>query len=125
LEHLFEKASALGDLALLRILRLTNVKCASLVADLKRYDFSSGGQLVAGVINDEKSADNSSPLAAMLDLCMEEMFMSYLDAGRYLELETRWLTGTYKDMLSGFERYHVRTPVGFKLLGETDSTPFS
>lgn len=107
LEHLFEKASALGDLALLRVLRLTNVKCAALVEDLKRYDFSSGGQLVSGVSNDEKTADNSSPLAAMLDLCMEEMFMSYLDAGRYLELETRWLTGTYKDMLSAFERYHV------------------
>lgn len=83
------------------------MKCAALVEDLKRYDFSSGAQLVAGTVNDEESADNSSPLAAMLDLCMEEMFMSYLDGGRYLELETRWLTGIYKEMLSAFERYHV------------------
>ena len=100
---------------MLRILRLTNVKCAALVEDLKRYDFSSGGQLVAGTVN-EKSADNSSPLAAMLDLCMEEMFMTYLDAGRYLELETRWLTGNYKDMLSAFERYHV-SPVAIRKYG--------
>lgn len=107
LEHLFSKASALGDLALLRMLRLTNVKCAALVEDLKRYDMSEGGPPVSASNGEEKATASSSPLAAMLDLSMEEMFMTYLDAGRYLELETRWLTGSYKEMLAGFERYHV------------------
>lgn len=107
LEHLFSKASALGDLPLLRMLRLTNVKCAALVEDLKRYDLSNGGQVVSAADGEENQAASSSPLAAMLDLSMEEMFMSYLDAGRYLELETRWLTETYKEMLAGFERYHA------------------
>lgn len=89
------------------MLRLTNVKCAALVEDLKRYDLSSGGSPVSAANEEDKTAASSSPFAAMLDLAMEEMFMTYLDAGRYLELETRWLTGSYKEMLGGFERYHV------------------
>lgn len=87
---------------------MTNVKCAALVEDLKRYDMSDGGSPVSASTGEEKASISSSPLAAMLDLSMEEMFMTYLDAGRYLELETRWLTGSYKEMLAGFERYHVR-----------------
>ncbi|KAJ9123956.1 hypothetical protein QFC22_000747 [Naganishia vaughanmartiniae] len=107
LEHLFSKAAAQGDLALLRMLRLTHVKCAALVEDLKRYSFTNNGQTITIDASEDKQAANSSPLTAMLDLCMEEMFMSYLDKGRYLELETRWLTDAYKEMLAPFDKYHL------------------
>jgi hypothetical protein len=89
------------------MLRLTHVKCAALVEDLKRYSFSNNGQNITIDDSADKEAAISSPLTAMLDLCMEEMFMSYLDKGRYLELETRWLTDAYKEMLAAFDRYHV------------------
>ncbi|KAJ9093791.1 hypothetical protein QFC19_008167 [Naganishia cerealis] len=79
LEHLFSKAAAQGDLALLRMLRLTHVKCAALVEDLKRYSFSNNGQAITTDESEDKQATGSSPLAAMLDLCMEEMFISYSD----------------------------------------------
>ena len=38
---------------------------------------------------------------------MEEMFSQYIEGGRYLELEGKWLAIAYRDLAARFQRVHV------------------
>lgn len=97
LERLFARSAGIGTLALLRMLKLTHSACSAIVDDLKQYDFQSDGQEVVAP---------QAQLPAQLDQYLEELFSPYLDATRYVELESRWLGQGYNDLLSKFVRYH-------------------
>lgn len=112
LETLFAKAAGVGTLALLRMLKLTHSQCSLLIEDLKQYDFSGSGGETTGtatyISTDRRTgATTSVTLGAMLDGQMEEIFSQYLEGGRYLELETKWLVIAYKDLTEKFHKYHV------------------
>jgi hypothetical protein len=112
LETLFAQAATLGTLALLRMLRLTHSQCSSLIEDLKQYDFSGfGGEPSSSlaVATDRRTGVSTTvTLASMLDTAMEEMFSQYIEGGRYLELEGKWMAIAYKDLATKYQKYHVR-----------------
>lgn len=45
-------------------------------------------------------------LATMLDTLMDEMFSQYIENGRYIELESKWLMMAYKDATVKYHAYH-------------------
>jgi hypothetical protein len=92
------------------MLRLTHSQCSVLIEDLKQYDFSGfGGEASAthAVSMDRRGVASTVTLASMLDTAMEEMFSQYLEGGRYLELEGKWLAVAAKDLTGSFHRYYV------------------
>lgn len=111
LETLFARAAAQGTLALLRMLRLTHSQCSVLIEDLKQYDFSGfGGEAntTVSVTTDRRTGVSTTvTLASMLDTAMEEMFSQYIEGGRYLELEGKWMAIAYKDLAHKYQRFHV------------------
>ncbi|KAH8084591.1 exocyst complex component Sec10-domain-containing protein [Filobasidium floriforme] len=110
LETLFARAAVQGTLALLRMLRLTHSQCSVLIEDLKQYDFSGfGGEAntTVSVTTDRRTGVSTTvTLASMLDTAMEEMFSQYIEGGRYLELEGKWMAIAYKDLAHKYQRFH-------------------
>jgi hypothetical protein len=93
------------------MLRLTHSQCSVLIEDLKQYDFSGfGGEANAtvSVTTDRRTGVSTTvTLASMLDTAMEEMFSQYIEGGRYLELEGKWIAIVYKDLVHKYQRFHV------------------
>jgi predicted lipid carrier protein YhbT len=103
------------------MLRLTHSQCSSLIEDLKQYDFSGfGGEASASssiTIDRRTGVSTTVTLASMLDSAMEEMFSQYIEGGRYLELEGKWLAIAYKDLAAKYQKFHV-SPVITSILRE-------
>lgn len=93
------------------MLRLTHSQCSVLIEDLKQHDFSGfGGEAntTVSVTTDRRTGVSTTvTLASMLDTAMEEMFSQYIEGGRYLELEGKWMAIAYKDLAHKYQRFHV------------------
>lgn len=133
LEPLASTSPAAGShLAFLRALHVSRSGSLALVNDLKMYDFRGAGIVApnsapasAGGVTDNGSlmllgsdaAGSSiahaggSPLAAMLDQAVEELFVPYMESIRYVERESRNLTDLYAGFLSKYIAYHVSVPI--------------
>jgi len=100
------------------MLRLTHSQCSSLIDNLKQYDFSGfGGEASASssiTIDRRTGVSTTVTLASMLDNAMEEMFSQYVEGGRYLELEGKWLAIAYKDLAAKYQRFHVSSVITTK-----------
>ncbi|KAF9268169.1 exocyst complex component Sec10 [Marasmius fiardii PR-910] len=111
MEHLLHKASAISDLAYLRVLQLVHGQVTSLVEDLKAYELSTrstfgstGGSAPGGAA--------SATMTTMLETAMEELFVPYTEGQRYLERESRSLGTLYTSLLVNFTRYHAKSQKG-------------
>ncbi|KAJ7721168.1 exocyst complex protein, partial [Mycena maculata] len=118
MEQLLHKATAISDLAYLRVLQLVHVQATTLVEDLKAYELPSvaprtpfeatefrrslTGSTVPGT-------GTSTTVSTMLESAMEELFVPYTEGQRYLERESRSLGTLYSTLLTNFTRYHART----------------
>ena len=107
LESILSRAAAISTLAVLRLLQLTHSTCASLIEDLKVYDFTLGGSSSSSSKAASVGASSTGPLATMLDQAMEEMFVPWLEGTRYVQSESKNLVELYAGLLSRFTRYHV------------------
>lgn len=125
-----------SQLAFLRALHMARSSALSLVNDLKLYDYrgagivgpshstgsdgANGGTGVQGdgsgsltlLGNDAVAAAghlagaSASPLAAMLDQSVEELFVPYMEGIRYIDRESRSLADLYAGLLSKFITFH-------------------
>ncbi|KAJ7490369.1 exocyst complex protein [Mycena galericulata] len=118
MEQLLHRASAISDLAYLRVLQLVHVQATTLVDDLKTYELPSvaprtpfeatefrrslTGSTVPGTTT-------STTVSTMLESALEELFVPYTEGQRYLERESRSLGTLYSTLLVNFTRYHART----------------
>ncbi|KAJ7639024.1 exocyst complex protein [Roridomyces roridus] len=118
MEQLLHRASALSDLAYLRVLQLVHIQATVLVDDLKTYELpavaprtpfeasefrrSLTGAAVPG-------ATTTTTVSTMLESAMEELFVPYTEGQRYLERESRSLGTLYSTLLANFTRYHAKT----------------
>lgn len=119
MEQLLHRATAISDLAYLRVLQLVHVQATVLVDDLKTYELPSvaprtpfeasefrrslTGSTVPGTAT-------SATVSTMLESAMEELFVPYTEGQRYLERESRSLGTLYSTLLANFTRYHVCPP---------------
>ncbi|KAK4685100.1 exocyst complex component 5, partial [Tremellales sp. Uapishka_1] len=107
LENILSRAASISTLAMLRLLHLTHSMSSALIEDLKQYDFSlsSSSSSTSGKAS-SAGANNTGPLAVMLDHSMEEMFVPWLEGSRYLDSESKNLVELYAGLLSRFTKYH-------------------
>ncbi|GAV99020.1 exocyst complex component protein [Lentinula edodes] len=121
-EHLLHRATAISDLAYLRVLQLAHIQTSILVEDLKVYELPASGSRVpfeAGELNKtlfgttNVGINASTSLSTMLETAMEELFVPYTEGQRYLERESQSLGALYAGILVNFTRYHqAKAPKG-------------
>lgn len=104
--------------------------CSGLLEDLKTYDTilnatpSAAGPSRSVVSTATATGQaNVGPLATLLDQAMEEMFVPWLEGGRYLESERKNLVELYGGLLSRFTRYHVSHSRKITIAARTDPRP--
>ena len=116
MEQLLKRASALSDIAYLRILQLVHSQASLLVDDLKTYELPSVPRSpTEGADSRRSSLDastipgqgTSTSVGTMLETALEELFIPYTEGQRYLERESRSLGTLYSGLLTTFTRYHV------------------
>ncbi|CBQ67730.1 related to exocyst complex 100 kDa component [Sporisorium reilianum SRZ2] len=125
-----------SQLAFLRALHMARSSALSLVNDLKLYDYRGAGIVgpsnsagadgangSTGVQGDGSGSltllgndavaaaghlagASASPLAAMLDQSVEELFVPYMEGIRYIDRESRSLADLYAGLLSKFITFH-------------------
>ncbi|SPO19991.1 related to exocyst complex 100 kDa component [Ustilago trichophora] len=125
-----------SHLAFLRALHMARSSALSLVNDLKLYDYrgagivgpsssgnsgsSNGANNGDGVLSDSLTllgsdavaaaghlaGASASPLAAMLDQSVEELFVPYMEGIRYIDRESRSLSDLYAGLLTRFITFH-------------------
>ena len=120
MEQLLKRASALSDIAYLRILQLVHSQASLLVDDLKTYELPSGvpRSPTEGADSRRSSLDGSiipgqgtsTTVGTMLETALEELFIPYTEGQRYLERESRSLGTLYSGLLTTFTRFHVCLP---------------
>ncbi|CDR99746.1 related to exocyst complex 100 kDa component [Sporisorium scitamineum] len=126
----------ISQLAFLRALHMARSSALSLVNDLKLYDYRGAGIVGpshstsgdganggTGIQNDGSgfltllgsdavaaaghlAGVSASPLAAMLDQSVEELFVPYMEGIRYIDRESRSLADLYAGLLSKFITFH-------------------
>jgi exocyst complex component 5 len=98
----------LGDrnssLAYLRLLQSSRGTLATLVDDLKGINYKG----VQGV-------ETVGSISATLDQSLEDLFVPYLENGRYIEREVKSLHELYGSFLYKFNGFHVRTSLFLSL----------
>ncbi|KAH8094809.1 exocyst complex component Sec10 [Cristinia sonorae] len=122
MEQLVNAGAAISDLAFLRILQMIHHQTTLLVEDLKGYELpSTGPKPAAGETDFQRSLTGSSApsttaasVTTMLETAMEELFVPYLEANRYIERESKNLMELYASFLTTFTRYHARVQKGGK-----------
>jgi exocyst complex component 5 len=108
----------MSDLAFLRILQLVHLQTSILVEDLKGYDVPSTtprspvqnmgySRPLAWSSSSTSSGAGSTAISSILETAMEELFVPYIEAQRYLEREIKNITDLYSSYMSAFARYHV------------------
>lgn len=121
-----------SHLAFLRALHMARSGALGLVNDLKLYDYKGAGIIAPsstvhggtgnngdGVLSDSLTLLGSdavaaaahagaaaSPLAAMLDQSVEDIFVPYMEGIRYIDRESHSLSDLYAGLLSRFITYH-------------------
>ncbi|KAK7060456.1 Exocyst complex component 5 [Paramarasmius palmivorus] len=112
MEQLLHKATAISDLAYLRVLQLVHVQAAALVEDLKTYELSTSRTTYDKSLTSGAAAAGTTTHATMtmmLETAMEELFVPYTEGQRYLERESRSLGTLYSGLLVNFTRYHAKS----------------
>ncbi|CUA70358.1 Exocyst complex component sec10 [Schizosaccharomyces pombe 972h-] [Rhizoctonia solani] len=116
LEVALDKASAISNLAFLRMLNMAHVQTSALVEDLKQFDLSttitrsnsapvpSDPLAAAGTVGTGAAA----PFGSMLDTAMEEIFVPHTEGTKYLERESKSLGEMYLNLLLRFTKYHEK-----------------
>ncbi|KAJ6628866.1 exocyst complex protein [Mycena sp. CBHHK59/15] len=121
MEQLLHKATAISDLAYLRVLQLVHIQATTLVEDLKAYELPSVAPRTPFEATEFRrsltgsATPGSAPSATvstMLESAMEELFVPYTEGQRYLERESRSLGALYSTLLANFTRYHAKTQKG-------------
>lgn len=117
MEQLLHRASDISDLAYLRVLQLVHFQTSALVEDLKLhelphmsprtpYEATEFRRSLAG--SAPVSGPSSAAISTMLEIAMEELFVSYTEGQRYMERECKSLMFLYGNLLANFSRFHVR-----------------
>jgi exocyst complex component 5 len=116
MEQLLNRASGISELAFLRVLQLVHSQTSLLVEDLKGYEVQAilprsptNGPELTRVFNAIPGSGSSTAtsISTMLESAMEELFVPYTEAQRYLEKEQKSLGELYSSCLAVFTRYHV------------------
>ena len=110
MEVILNKALTSSRLSYLRALQLCHAQTSTLVNDLKGKDpafvafraesFSAGSSQFV--------VPSSQSLTGMLETAMEELFATYIEGQRALEIEVISLGELYSTYLDRFTRFHVR-----------------
>ncbi|KAJ1030975.1 hypothetical protein NDA18_002200 [Ustilago nuda] len=146
--------STASHLAFLRALHMARTSALSLVNDLKMYDYRGAGIIAPsntihgangnnGSNGDSVLSDSltllgsdavaaagqlagaaASPLAAMLDQSVEELFVPYMEGIRYIDRESRSLADMYAGLLSKYIAFHRAAAIAKKDKG-TGNTIFN
>lgn len=120
------RATAISDLAYLRVLQLVHGQATTLVEDLKAYELPSVALRTPSEASEFRrsltgssapGSATSGTVSTMLESAMEELFVPYTEGQRYLERESRSLGTLYSSLLADFTRYHVRLSCGSLDLG--------
>ncbi|KAJ2916426.1 hypothetical protein MD484_g4006, partial [Candolleomyces efflorescens] len=115
MEQLLHRGSDVSDLGYLRMLQLVHIQASLLVEDLKAHELpASASRTPYEAAEFRRSLTGSAPvtmstpaaISTMLETAMEELFVPYTEGQRYLERESRSLTGLYQSLLANFARYH-------------------
>ncbi|KAI4523719.1 exocyst complex component Sec10 [Schizophyllum commune Loenen D] len=120
MEQLLHRATALSDLAYLRVLQLVHLQASTLVEDLKTYELPNvaprtpleSGEFRRSLPASSATTGTSTSMVGMLETAMEELFVPYTEGQRYLERESRSLGALYSGLLADFTRYHEKTQKG-------------
>ncbi|KAF8897737.1 exocyst complex protein [Infundibulicybe gibba] len=116
MEQLLHRATAISELAYLRILQLSHIQASILIEDLKAYELpSTSPRTPADAVEFRRSltglptvtSGTSAAVSTMLETAMEELFVPYTEGQRYLERESKSLGTLYSTLLANFTRYHV------------------
>ncbi|KAF7292335.1 Exocyst complex component protein [Mycena chlorophos] len=117
MEQLLHRAGGISDLAYLRVLQLVHIQATSLVDDLKTYELPSVAVRTSFEASEFRrsltgsamqSAGSTATVGSMLESAMDELFVTYTEAQRYLERETKSLGTLFGGLLANFARYHTR-----------------
>lgn len=117
MEQLLHRGAEISELAYLRVLQMVHMQTSSLVEDLKGhelphislrtpYEATEFRRSLAGSAPSTGHATTTS-IGVMLENAMEELFVPYTEAQRYMEREIRSLGLMYANLLGPFSRYHV------------------
>jgi exocyst complex component 5 len=114
MEQLLNRATAISDLAYLRIIQLVHVQTSVLIEDLKAYELPSLSPRSSETTELRRALTTTGPpttaaVSTMLETAMEELFVPYTEGQRYLERESKSLSSLYSGLLVAFTRYHVGT----------------
>ncbi|KAJ7284033.1 exocyst complex protein [Mycena rebaudengoi] len=121
MEQLLHRATAISDLAYLRVLQLVHGQATTLVEDLKAYELPSVALRTPSEASEFRrsltgssapGSATSGTVSTMLESAMEELFVPYTEGQRYLERESRSLGTLYSSLLADFTRYHAKTQKG-------------
>ncbi|WFD41778.1 Exocyst complex component 5 [Malassezia psittaci] len=84
-------------------------KLSSAESDALQRNDGSGPLIGQSFSAAQLAAAGGSPLGAMLDQAVEELFFSYLDQVKYIDRECRVLSGMYAAVLTRFFMWHRNT----------------
>ncbi|KAJ3575807.1 hypothetical protein NP233_g843 [Leucocoprinus birnbaumii] len=116
MEQLLHRGSDISELAYLRVLQMVHLQTSSLLEDLKGhelphvsprtpYEATEFRRSLTGTAPITGHATTTS-ISTMLEAAMEELFVPYTEAQRYLEREIKSLGALYTSLLAPFSRYH-------------------
>lgn len=116
MEQLLHRGAEISDLGYLRILQLVHIQASLLVEDLKAHELPSSSirtpyeaaEFRRSLTGVPVTIATPAAISTMLETAMEELFVPYTEGQRYLDRESKSLTGLYQSLLANFVRYHVR-----------------
>ncbi|KXN89566.1 Exocyst complex component sec10 [Leucoagaricus sp. SymC.cos] len=116
MEQLLHRGAEISELAYLRVLQMVHMQTSSLVDDLKSHELPHVSPRTPYEATEfRRSLTGSTPITghattasvgAMLETAMEELFVPYTEAQRYMEREVKSLGVLYANLLAAFSRYH-------------------
>ncbi|KAG4304911.1 hypothetical protein PORY_001586 [Pneumocystis oryctolagi] len=98
LEEVIRYAELNSTLAYLRVLQATHSSLTNLVEDLKTFEQMS---MLSKVTN-----EFSNLASYVLEQCLNDLFVPYLEGSRYIEKERKSLDELYSSLLHNFNTYH-------------------
>ena len=108
LEQLIARAQGFSPLRQLRVLTVSKRAINRCVTALKKFDVDVIQKMDTSSLADLPTTTMTVPsgtVSSTLDRCVDDLFSSHTDKGRYLEFETKVLTGIYTEILSRFKEY--------------------
>ncbi|KTW26572.1 exocyst subunit SEC10 [Pneumocystis jirovecii RU7] len=100
LEEIIGYAELNSTLAYLRVLQATHSSLTNLVEDLKSFE-----QMF---MSSDLTNESSSLASYVLEQCLNDLFVPYLEGSRYIEKEKKSLDELYSSFLCNFNAYHTQ-----------------